>query len=284
VDEWKRRNEGKAFSASGSRKHLLSGLLRCGRIRVDGSMCNRSMAGALRTNQSGMVTVNYRCPGKVAGPAISPTLPAGCWNCAPAMHREPSATTRFSPLRRCWRPASAKSRPSWRKTPARTGRLARSKSAGEVRRESEARNLAVRRAILSRYLQAIVVRKSSVHGPGELDYSAIEPIWKGSGQTAPSARDHTQHAQTAKCPGHRLLRRRGICDQTAFPACSSGSSGNSSSSSMPAHCRGVIFGARATCQASHCSRGNPMTRRLSMSTSTARPAAYTCRLARRGWT
>jgi hypothetical protein len=40
---------------------------------------------------------------------------------------------------------------------------------------------------LSRYLQAIVVRKSPVHGPGELDYAAIEPIWKGSGQSVPSA-------------------------------------------------------------------------------------------------
>jgi hypothetical protein len=45
---------------------------------------------------------------------------------------------------------------------------------------------------LSRYLQAIVVRKSSVRGPGELDYAAIEPIWKGSGQAVPSAWDHAQ--------------------------------------------------------------------------------------------
>lgn len=74
-----------------------------------------------------------------------------------------------------------------KKARTRTGRLARSKSADEVRQEWDAGNVAVRRAILSRYLQAIVVRKSSVHGPGELDYAAIEPIWKGSGQSVPSA-------------------------------------------------------------------------------------------------
>jgi hypothetical protein len=47
---------------------------------------------------------------------------------------------------------------------------------------------------------------------------------------------------------------RGICGQPAFSACSSGSSCDSSSSSISAHSLGVIFGARATCQASHCSR------------------------------
>ena len=46
VNEWTRRREGKTFSASGTRKHLLSGLLRCGRIREDGSMCSRSLTGA----------------------------------------------------------------------------------------------------------------------------------------------------------------------------------------------------------------------------------------------
>lgn len=79
-----------------------------------------------------------------------------------------------------------------KKARTRTGRLARSKSAEEVRREWGTGNVAVHRAILSRYLQAIVVRKSSVHGPGELDYAAIEPIWKGSGQAVPSAWDHAQ--------------------------------------------------------------------------------------------
>jgi len=38
--------------------------------------------------------------------------------------------------------------------------------------------LGVRRAILSRYLKAVVIRKSARHGPGELDYSAVEPVWK----------------------------------------------------------------------------------------------------------
>jgi hypothetical protein len=36
----------------------------------------------------------------------------------------------------------------------------------------------VRRAILSRYLKAVVVRKSGKLGRGELDYSAIEPVWR----------------------------------------------------------------------------------------------------------
>jgi hypothetical protein len=79
-----------------------------------------------------------------------------------------------------------------KKARTRTGQAARSKPAEEIRREWEAGNVAARRAILSRYLQAIVVRRSSVHGPGELDYSAIEPIWKGTGQSVPSAWDHTQ--------------------------------------------------------------------------------------------
>jgi site-specific DNA recombinase len=236
VDEWKRRNEGKTFSASGSRKHLLTGLLRCGRIRVDDSMCNRSMVGAIRKNQSGTVTVNYRCPGKVAGgcggttrngPRLDKLIEDLLFAHLQANAPEAASLTaadddspeardlaevqrRLLELRTGYAQGTTTDETFFATTPllearqrklkadlakkarTRTGRMARSRPVEEVRREWEAGNVAARRAILSRYLQAIVVRKSSVHGPGELDYSAIEPIWKGTGQSVPSAWDHTQ--------------------------------------------------------------------------------------------
>jgi DNA invertase Pin-like site-specific DNA recombinase len=236
VDEWKRRNEGKAFSAAGTKRHLLSGLLRCGRIRVDGSMCNRSMTGAIRKNQYGIVTVNYRRPGKVVGGCGGTTrngpkhykliedllfahLQANAPESASFVTKDddsPEARDladvqrRLLELRTGYAQGTVTDETFFATTPllearqrklkaelakkarTRTGRAARSKSAEEVRQEWDAGNVAVRRAILSRYLQAIVVRKSSVRRPGELDYAAIEPIWKGSGQAVPSAWDHAQ--------------------------------------------------------------------------------------------
>ncbi|MGI8450619.1 MAG: recombinase family protein [Streptosporangiaceae bacterium] len=75
IEEWKaviseqqHRKDGRTpFSAHGTRKHLLSGLLRCGRIREDGSMCNRSLTGAVRRYPNGKVDVTYRCPPRAEG-------------------------------------------------------------------------------------------------------------------------------------------------------------------------------------------------------------------------
>jgi site-specific DNA recombinase len=74
-----------------------------------------------------------------------------------------------------------------KKAKTRMSRASRAKSPEDVRREWDeaAGNVGVRRAILSRYLKAVVIRKSARHGPGDLDYSAIEPVWREDGDTPP---------------------------------------------------------------------------------------------------
>lgn len=73
-----------------------------------------------------------------------------------------------------------------KKAKTRISRAARDKSPDDVRREWDAAaDVGVRRAILSRYLKAMVVRKSGAHGPGDLDYSAIEQVWREDGDTPP---------------------------------------------------------------------------------------------------
>jgi hypothetical protein len=67
------------------------------------------------------------------------------------------------------------------------GRAARQVSPADVRREWDAAagDVAVRRAIISRYLRAVIIRKSSTRGPGKLDYAAIEPVWRDDDEPAP---------------------------------------------------------------------------------------------------
>jgi len=73
-----------------------------------------------------------------------------------------------------------------RKAKARISRQARDKSPADVRREwDQAADVGVRRAILSRYLKAVIVRKTSLRGPGVVDYSAIEPVWREDGDILP---------------------------------------------------------------------------------------------------
>lgn len=68
VDEHERRREGKEFTTRGTRRYLLSGLLRCGRPREDGTVCNMRMVGtANRRGKDGPVVPIYRCPGLVNG-------------------------------------------------------------------------------------------------------------------------------------------------------------------------------------------------------------------------
>jgi len=47
--------------------------------------------------------------------------------------------------------------------------------------------VAARRAILSRYFQAIVIRPTSARGRAGFDYAAVEPVWKDSSAPDPAA-------------------------------------------------------------------------------------------------
>jgi hypothetical protein len=69
-----------------------------------------------------------------------------------------------------------------KKANLRIGRVSRAKTPEEVRREwDEPADNLVRRAILSRYLKAVIIRKTDRRGPGGLDYAAIEPVWREDG-------------------------------------------------------------------------------------------------------
>lgn len=67
----------------------------------------------------------------------------------------------------------------------RHGRLSRAQSADDVREEWDAGDIGVRRAILGRYLKAVVVRKSTLTNNQLLDYSSIEPIWRTESDPVP---------------------------------------------------------------------------------------------------
>jgi site-specific DNA recombinase len=231
VNEWTRRREGKTFSASGTRKHLLSGLLRCGRIREDGSMCGRSLTGAFVKRSYGREAV-YKCPGKAQGGCggtqriarkldaliedllfahITANAPAGGRLAAVPDADDPAALElagvqkRLLSLRTGYAQGTVSDDSMFnivpelearerrlkselaRKAKTRIGRMSRAKSPADVRREWDeaAGDVGVRRAILSRYLKAVVIRKSASHGPQELDYSAIEPVWREGGDAMP---------------------------------------------------------------------------------------------------
>jgi DNA invertase Pin-like site-specific DNA recombinase len=57
------------FTGRGAKKYLLSGLLRCGKVREDGTVCNRPLVGTrLKDRQHpGESFVVYRCPGIALG-------------------------------------------------------------------------------------------------------------------------------------------------------------------------------------------------------------------------
>jgi site-specific DNA recombinase len=225
------RRKGTAASARGTRKYLLSGLLRCGNVREDGSICNRSMAGFVQHRKNGYVRHAYRCPGKGQGGCggiernmakldkliedllfahIAAHAPAtGDLSVVPdesdpdmvaladvqerllnlrkgyaAVPRTVSDDTMFNVVPQLEASERELKGKLAKKARTRAGRLARSKSAGDVRREWDAAagDTGVRRAILSRYLKAVIVRKSGRHGPGELDYESIEPVWRDDGE------------------------------------------------------------------------------------------------------
>ena len=237
VTESEGRKKGQVKSARGTRKYLLTGFLRCGRIRDDGTMCNRSLCGFFRPYESGTIAYQYRCPDKSNGgcggiarnmekldelieellfahiaahaPADSELTTVPDENDPDAMDLA-SVQERLFSLRKGYaavpqtvsddtmfnivpqleaseRELKAKLA---KKARTRAGRLARSKSVEDVRREWDeaAGDIGIRRAILSRYLKAVVIRKSSKHGPGNLDYEAIEPVWREEGDVMPN--DH----------------------------------------------------------------------------------------------
>jgi DNA invertase Pin-like site-specific DNA recombinase len=230
VAESEGRRKGRVASAAGTQKYLLSGLLRCGCIREDGSMCNRSMSGCVQHRKSGP-RYAYRCPSKEQGGCggidrnmtkldqlIEDLLFAHLAANAPAapdlsvvpdendpdvlaladvherllnlrkgyaaVPRTVSDDTMFNVVPQLEASERELKARLARKARAQAGKLARSVSAEDVRREWDeaAGQVGVRRAILSRYLKAIIVRKSGRHGPGELDYESIEPVWREDGE------------------------------------------------------------------------------------------------------
>jgi hypothetical protein len=240
VDQWKAivaesdaRQKGQVFSARGTRKYLLTGLLRCGHVLEDGTVCNRSLQGVQSKYKSGNIAFVYRCPEKVNGGCggtqrhmakldalIEDLLFAHIAQNAPgdaqaseepagndpdaiqlaetqesirklrmgyaAVPRTVSDDTMFTvlpQLEATERDLKAKLR---KKAKVRMGALSRAKTPEEVRREwEEARDdVGIRRAILSRYLKAVIVRRSTTKGPG-FDYSAIEPVWREEGDYSP---------------------------------------------------------------------------------------------------
>lgn len=73
-----------------------------------------------------------------------------------------------------------------KKDKIRRGRKYLAVPAADVRREWDATgDIGVRRAILSRYLKAVIVRKSTVPNTRVLDYSAIEPVWRTGADPLP---------------------------------------------------------------------------------------------------
>jgi site-specific DNA recombinase len=231
VAECEGRRKGRVASAKGTRKYLLSGLLRCGCIREDGSMCNRAMSGCVQHRKDGYTRYAYRCPSKEQGGCggidrnmtkldtlIEDLLFAHVTAHAPAapdlsavpdgndpdvlaladvqerllnlrkgyaaVPRTVSDDTMFNVVPQLEASERDLKASLARKARARAGKLARSVSAQDVRREWDeaAGDTGVRRAILSRYLKAVIVRKSGRHGPGELDYASIEPVWREDGE------------------------------------------------------------------------------------------------------
>jgi DNA invertase Pin-like site-specific DNA recombinase len=231
VADWKRRRAGTAFSASGTRKYLLSGLLRCGRIRADGTVCNRSLTGTVVVNsRNGKIRTVYRCPSLTLGgcsamiatakldPLIEELLFAHIVANSPQGDDELSAVPdpgdpdaaeladvqgRLFKLRTGYAQGTVTDDSMFnivpqlearerklrselaKKAKIRRGRMSRAQSADDVRREWDTGDVGVRRAVLSRYLKAIVIRKSTLANTRLVDYSAIEPVWRDDDDPMP---------------------------------------------------------------------------------------------------
>lgn len=63
ITEFERRQEGKEFTSKGTKKYLLSGMLRCARPKPDGTPCGRRMVGtASKHRKTGEPSNIYKCP------------------------------------------------------------------------------------------------------------------------------------------------------------------------------------------------------------------------------
>jgi site-specific DNA recombinase len=234
VADWKRRRTGAAFSAAGTRKYLLTGLLRCGRIRKDGTVCNRALMGTTvtygRPGRPKKKRTAYVCPPLALGgcsamtattkldPLIEELLFAHIAANAPQDTDGLSAVPdlddpdaidladvqdRLSKLRAGYAQGTVTDDSMFnivpqlearerklksglaKKAKIRRGRLSRAQSPDDVRREWDAGDIGIRRAILSRYLKAVIVRKSTLADTRLVDYSAIEPIWRTESDPMP---------------------------------------------------------------------------------------------------
>ena len=194
----------------------MSGLLRCGRIREDGSMCGRSLTGAFVKRSYGReasITAGKSqggCGGtqRIARKLdaliedllfahIAANAPASGQLAAVPDADDPAAIElagvqkRLLSLGTGYAQGTVSDDSMFNIVPeleaterrlkselaktakTRVSRMSRAKSPADVRREWDdaAGDVGVRRAILSRYLKAVVIRKSASHGPQELDYS-----------------------------------------------------------------------------------------------------------------
>ncbi|MEV8319478.1 recombinase family protein [Streptomyces sp. NPDC059900] len=68
IAEMERRHEGLEFTSQGTRKYLLSGLLRCARPRTDGTICNHRMVGiSLKASKRNKARTVYKCSSPANG-------------------------------------------------------------------------------------------------------------------------------------------------------------------------------------------------------------------------
>ncbi|MGW9079092.1 recombinase family protein [Streptomyces kronopolitis] len=68
ISETERRLEGVEFTSQGTRKYLLSGILRCARPREDGTLCNHAMTGiALKASKRNKARTVYHCQSPANG-------------------------------------------------------------------------------------------------------------------------------------------------------------------------------------------------------------------------
>lgn len=215
VAEYERRKEGKEFTSGGTKKYLLSGLLRCSRPQEDGTPCGRGMVGI-----SGQI---YKCPSKNMGGCGSsqremtqldqliedllflhleqnqPAEPVQSLGQAsdeqPDTEQLDDVQGRLRAMREGMRDGNVSPESFFAVVPGletqekqliaslgkarrvQADRSQRLKSPAQVRTDWNAATVAGKRAILGQYLQAVMVHPARPMG-SEFDHEAFEPVWK----------------------------------------------------------------------------------------------------------
>lgn len=212
-----RRATGRGFTGSHTRKHLLTGLLRCGRTLPDGTRCNRSLYGVnIKGRYDTTIRYNvYRCPAPSVGGCggierkaqpveelIEELLIKHLREHAPAGVAEPeerdlcadeiaATQERVIALRDGFTNGTVTQETFFAVLPSLEARLKtlraeqskqhhnrhRSTPAETALKEWPDATLSRKRAILGDYLHAIIVHPARRQG-GRFDHNAIEPIWK----------------------------------------------------------------------------------------------------------